>query len=327
MEESAAHRKRIRRLKKMILGAIALAILIPVILCVVLAVQNHRLSLRIKLLQGSVDAETVTESENREDHTYRADTGDDSGLSYLDFLQSIAGETEAADTSDEEGIASSEDAQSQARQIYLTFDDGPSSNTNEILDILKAYDVKATFFVTGKTDEASKAAYQRIVEEGHTLGMHSYSHSYEDIYRSRSAFRKDLKKLQEYLYEVTGVWSRYYRFPGGSSNTVTQTDIQSLIAVLEDRDITYFDWNVASGDAVSGYVSSDTLVRNCLNGIAGKQVSVILMHDAADKDTTVQALSEVITQIRLQGDAEFLAISEDTPLVQHISSGSAANSE
>ena len=84
------------------------------------------------------------------------------------------------------------------KKIYLTFDDGPSSSTNEILDILKAYDVKATFFVVGKTDEASKEAYRRIVAEGHTLGMHSYSHSYSGIYKSTTAFKKDLKKLYDF---------------------------------------------------------------------------------------------------------------------------------
>lgn len=112
-----------------------------------------------------------------------------------------------------------------SRKVYLTFDDGPSSNTGRILDILAEYDVKATFFVVGKTEEKYQSLYKRIVEEGHTLAMHSFSHKYNEIYQSRESYVEDLSKLQEFLYETTGVWCRYCRFPGGSSNTVSRVDM------------------------------------------------------------------------------------------------------
>ena len=148
--------------------------------------------------------------------------------------------------------------------------------------------------------------------------MHSYSHKYDEIYRSEESFQEDLSKLQEYLYEVTGVWSRYYRFPGGSSNTVSRTDMQALITWLNENDITYYDWNVASGDAVSGLLSKDTIVNNCLSGVFNQPDSMILMHDASDKRTTVEALPEIISRIRMKGDVSFLAITDETVPIQHV---------
>ena len=147
--------------------------------------------------------------------------------------------------------------------------------------------------------------------------MHSYSHSYADIYDSEEDCQTDMKKLQEYLYELTGVWPRFYRFPGGSSNTVSNIDMQKLADWLTDQGVTYFDWNVASGDAVSRELPAETLLANCLAGIRNQQSCVVLMHDAANKDTTVEALPEIISEIRLQEDAVFLPITDDTVPVQH----------
>ena len=302
MEESATRRKRINRLKKMILGGVMMAVLIPVTASIILSVRVHQLSGRIRQ-QEAVIQELEDENKNLAG-TFFAETIEESEREALQEEQ------------DTETPAAGEEEESQ-KKIYLTFDDGPSSNTDEILDILKAYDVKATFFVVGKTDEASRKAYRRIVEEGHTLGMHSYSHSYEDIYASEEDFQADMKKLQEYLYELTGVWPRFYRFPGGSSNTVSNIDMQKLADWLTDQGVTYFDWNVASGDAVSRELPAETLLANCLAGIRNQQSCVVLMHDAANKDTTVEALPEIISEIRLQEDAVFLPITDDTVPVQH----------
>ena len=302
MEESATRRKRINRLKKMILGGVMMAVLIPVTASIILSVRVHQLSGRIRQ-QEAVIQELEDENKNLTG-TFFAETIEESEREALQEEQDT--ETPAAGEEEE-----------NRKKIYLTFDDGPSSNTDEILDILKAYDVKATFFVVGKTDEASRKAYRRIVEEGHTLGMHSYSHSYEDIYASEEDFQTDMKKLQEYLYELTGVWPRFYRFPGGSSNTVSNIDMQKLADWLTDQGVTYFDWNVASGDAVSRELPAETLLANCLAGIRNQQSCVVLMHDAANKDTTVEALPEIISEIRLQEDAVFLPITDDTVPVQH----------
>lgn len=203
-------------------------------------------------------------------------------------------------------------------KVYLTFDDGPSDNTDRILDILDDYNVKATFFVVGREDDHSRQMYQRIVNEGHTIGMHSYSHKYSDIYSSVDAFSADFDKISNLIYETTGVSPKYYRFPGGSSNKVSNTDMTDYIRFLNDRGITYFDWNVSSGDATSAAYTADQLVENVMTDVVKYKTSVVLMHDADSKTATVDALPKLIEQLQEQG-ALILPISEDTTPVQHVS--------
>ena len=178
------------------------------------------------------------------------------------------------------------------KRVYLTFDDGPSANTDKILDILSEYDVKATFFVVGK--ENYVAQYKRIVDEGHTLAMHSYSHVYNEIYSSPEAYKQDLNKLRTYLYELTGVECDIVRFPGGSSNTISKVDMHSLIEYLDSEDMVYFDWNVSSGDASRTHKSAEQIASNVLNNIDKYNNAVVLMHDAAEKTSTVEALPIII---------------------------------
>lgn len=204
------------------------------------------------------------------------------------------------------------------KQIYLTFDDGPSIYTDRILDILKKYDVKATFFVIKKTDDRSMAAYRRIIEEGHTLAMHSCTHKYSEVYKSLSSFKADVEELQNFLYETTGVWPRIYRFPGGSSNTVSKTPIRDLIDYLKEEDIVYYDWNILSGDAVKGKMLSEQAIKdNCVRNLDKFDECVILMHDSGDRKTTVDALDDIIEHIMNRGDSVFLPITDDTVPVQH----------
>ena len=300
MKKEINRSQRVKRLKKMILWAIALAILIPVIGCILLSVRVFQLKKQVAVLTEQLPTEEMQEEA--------------SGVYETTKVEESVRDTETK----AEEPAKINPVKSSGKKVYLTFDDGPSSNTDQILDILKDYDVKATFFVVGKTDERSVKAYQRIVEEGHTLAMHSYSHKYDEIYESKEAFARDLNSLQEYLYETTGVWPRIYRFPGGSSNTVSKVDMQELIEYLTDIGITYFDWNVASGDAVSRTLPAETIVNNCLSGIEKQKESVILMHDASNKETTIEALPQIIEAILEQGDAELLPITDETVPVQHI---------
>lgn len=300
MKKEINRSQRVKRLKKMILWTIALAILIPVIGCILLSVRVFQLKKQVAVLTEQLPTEEMQEEA--------------SGVYETTKVEESVRDTETK----AEEPAKINPVKSSGKKVYLTFDDGPSSNTDQILDILKDYDVKATFFVVGKTDERSVKAYQRIVEEGHTLAMHSYSHKYDEIYESKEAFARDLNSLQEYLYETTGVWPRIYRFPGGSSNTVSKVDMQELIEYLTDIGITYFDWNVASGDAVSRTLPAETIVNNCLSGIEKQKESVILMHDASNKGTTIEALPQIIEAIQEQGDAELLPITDETVPVQHI---------
>lgn len=280
-------------------------ILILLILCVVLGVNLYEAKRELRALrEQEIPAMAVGKA---------PDTGGQSGELYTasgvnEFRRDVSG-ADGEDSDTEDGI----------RKVYLTFDDGPSSNTGEILDILAEYDVKATFFVVGKEEEKYQPLYKRIVEEGHTLAMHSYSHKYSEIYQSKESFVEDLTKLQEFLYDTTGVWCRYCRFPGGSSNTVSSVDMHDLIAYLEEQDMSYFDWNVSSGDASSAYISPDAIVRNSTSKLQNFQEAIILLHDASDKDSTVEALPRLIEQIQAMEDTKILPITDDTEAIHHIS--------
>ena len=303
MEGTYDRRKRIRRLKKMIVGTIIAMVVIPVIASIILGIRVCSLQKEVMGLKEELTATRKQLESSEETGIYTTATVETSSRD-IPEAAALVQEPE-------------EDYSMYDKRIYLTFDDGPSRNTDKILDILKEYDVKATFFVVGKTDEESVRAYQRIVAEGHTLAMHSYSHKYSEIYASKESFEQDLRQLQEYLYQITGVWPRFYRFPGGSSNTVSKVDMQELIEYLNESGITYFDWNIASGDAISGQLGKDTIVNNCIGGIKAKQECMILMHDASDKNSTVEALSLLIEQVRSSENAVFLPITDETTTVQH----------
>ncbi len=203
------------------------------------------------------------------------------------------------------------------KRAYLTFDDGPSEYTGEILDILRENGVKATFFVVGK-DEPYYDAYRRIVEEGHSIGLHSFTHDYKTFYRSVDSFAEELTRLNDLLYEVTGKRSGIFRFPGGSSNRVSALPVQDYIRWLKENGIRYYDWNALSGDAVTTGLPPQQLVSNIMEDAVKHQDTIILMHDLPTTHTTVESLQLLIETLREEG-YELLPIDEETPLIQHIS--------
>ena len=218
-------------------------------------------------------------------------------------------------------IASSSVGIYAGKKVYLTFDDGPSIYSEKILDILAKYKVKATFFVVGKTDASSKKIYKRIVDEGHTLGMHSYSHVYKQIYKSIEDFDKDFTKLWELLYDTTGYKPTIYRFPGGSSNLVNDHGMDEFIRYLSDKSIVYYDWNVLSGDAEDVEYTNEQLIDNVLNGVAIKKRSIVLMHDVMTKGATVDTLPALLEAL-INGGAQILPLDEAVPPIQQIKANS-----
>ena len=183
--------------------------------------------------------------------------------------------------------------------IYLTFDDGPNSYyTPKILDVLKKYDVKATFFVTAAGPDS---LIKREHDEGHAIGLHSSSHDYATIYKSSEAFWTDMNKIANRVERITGQKSDLLRFPGGVSNTVSRkykTGIMTQLAKeVEDKGYAYFDWNISSGDAgglksasFDGKVSEE--VSNVTRSLSKSRGNVILMHDI--KQTTASAIEEIV---------------------------------
>ena len=191
------------------------------------------------------------------------------------------------------------------RVAYLTFDDGPSEYTEEILDILDYYDVKATFFVIYHKDMADK--YKAIVDRGHTIALHTYTHDYKKIYRSEKAFFNEIAQISNYVYSVTGVRSKIIRFPGGSSNTVSRKYNKSIMKTLKksvtENGYVFHDWNVDSTDASGINRDPDLLVEKVKAGLQKKKPVVdILMHDTGkSKTTTVEALPRIIEAVQAEG--------------------------
>lgn len=183
------------------------------------------------------------------------------------------------------------------KTVYLTFDDGPSDRvTPKILDVLKEENVKATFFIVGKHAEQRKYLVKRIYDEGHTLGIHSYSHIYGEIYKSEKNLIEDINKCNELIKEVTGEYSKIYRFPGGSFGLK-----ENLIQAVTDCGLRYIDWNASTRDAEILDASPDTLYKYALSTASNSNNVVLLAHDSTTKTATAEALKSIIKEFKKRG--------------------------
>lgn len=211
---------------------------------------------------------------------------------------------------DEDGAIVSSNGQT----IYLTFDDGPSDSTYQILDILDEYHVKATFFVL-RYDYRDEE-YREIIRRGHEIGVHSTSHDYNIMYANLDAFIDDVSSCRNYVEDVTGHGLFLYRFPGGTNNQVHEVSISRCIEYLQSVGLTHFDWNISSGDAAGITVEKEELVNNLLDRIHGNgnDTLVVLMHDSAVKTTTIEALREVLPILIKEGYG-FSKITPQTPQI------------
>lgn len=311
IEQQRKRRNRINRMKNAIILTISIWMIVSLAAIVILSVAVVHLNNKVNRLTataeqlGNKEIERVT-TENLQSETQSADSGTktDSFRHVETGIDSPDNQAEAGDT----------------HKVYLTFDSTPGENTDKILDVLQEYNVKATFFVSGVKSDEAKAVYKRIVQEGHTLGMHSYSNQYSTIYASTEAFEKDCDKLAEYLKKVTGTDSLYYRFPGGSSNQISNVNMAEFVHVLNEKNISYFDWNVSAGDTSGDYTVED-IVNNVTDGIVNYKTSIVLLHDGEDKSTTVEALGPLIETLQ-KSDAEILPIDEHTKIIQYIKADS-----
>ena len=180
--------------------------------------------------------------------------------------------------------------------VFFTFDDGPSKHTGQVLDILKKHDIKATFFTNGREGPGMENAYKRIVEEGHTLANHTWSHQYS-IYDSPDTFYADVEKLDAYQKQVTGLkqTSHLFRFPGGSANA-NDACTQKIL----EKGYNYVDWNVVCGDGVSNSLTPEQLTQNFIDGVHGHNVSTVLCH-AELKENTLKALDKTFSTLLKEG--------------------------
>lgn len=225
------------------------------------------------------------------------------------------GKQEESTVPEPENASVSDAVSGNGKRVYLTFDDGPSVYTDQILDILKEKNIKATFFVVVK-DYSCSAALNRIVSEGHTLGMHSCSHDYDEIYRNLDAFSRDVEMTHDRIYDMTGYDAVFYRFPGGSSNQVSRVSMGDCIRYLEKRGYVYLDWNAASGDAEGEAYSPEELNENIMEGVrSAKGDAIVLMHDLETHPETVEALPDLIDRLQSEG-YNLLPIDESTEKIQ-----------
>jgi len=311
-KDAQCRKKRIAKIRKVIIISAFTLIIIPIILCVLLFVKVSKLENKIEDLMSYTQSASI--GEQKAGISSLPTNGEDKVTSIKITDDSL--NNEILDTQELSTDASTLNTKENEKKVYLTFDDGPSDNTDFILDILAKYKVKATFFVIEKTDQASADRYKRILSEGHTLAMHSSSHIYTKIYNTLDAYIEDVSEIQNYLLDVTGYKPTIYRFPGGSSNTVSKISIYSCVAYLDEVGITYFDWNISSGDAVSIPLSKEDIINNVISGVEQENNAVVLFHDANNKMSTVEALPSILEQLTDMG-AEVLPITDKTTPVHH----------
>lgn len=186
------------------------------------------------------------------------------------------------------------------KEVFLTFDDGPSSEiTEKVLDVLKEEGVKATFFVIGKNVDVYPEILKRIHDEGHGIGIHTYSHDYNQIYSSPDALQKDIEACLQSIRNVLGedFSTILYRFPGGSF----RKNKEIFIERVESLGYIYFDWNVLNGDAEGNNLSEDYLIKRFNQTSRGYNKIISLMHDTNSKGNTVSTLPRIIKQLRVEG--------------------------
>lgn len=184
---------------------------------------------------------------------------------------------------------------------YLTFDDGPSENTIKILDILRKYDAKATFFVIGNClCEKNRPILERIISEGHAIGLHAYNHVYEKFYASDTSYLKDYEMLYQILKEEYGIETALFRFPGGSACKYNYGKGEEYVRRMQELGFSCFDWNVTGEDSV-GTPSVESIQKNVFERVFQYDKPVVLLHDSCIADMTVEALPGILEKIKEEG--------------------------
>ena len=322
-------RRRVNRLKKMIIITALILIIIPIILCVFLMIKVSSLQKTVDELMDLKQSGAIVAQKNNSGKTYYVYASDlqknEQTLDYIIESKPLDNSNDIAST-DDAGVGDiivddtqddieKEEQVDTGKYVYLTFDDGPSIQTEKILEILDEHNVKATFFVVGKNDEESYARYKAIVDSGNSIGLHSYTHDYAQIYASVENFEADLNRISDTVYEATGVRTMLYRFPGGSSNSIAD-DIYVFTKYLTEHGYTYYDWNSSSRDAASVMPTKEAIIETVLSEVSGKDNAVVLMHDSARKESTVEALPELIVKLKEMGYT-IKGLDENSKPVQH----------
>lgn len=341
----------VRFFKHLILTVTALLIIVPTVLCIIFAVDNNKKAAEIDRLNSRLSAQSedisssATESsdnskgDSNAENTTKADPSVTESVkpettTAPETVTTTAKTTKAPETSSapESVPDSSADTdkyttlypdlyaekydgkfEDSKNTVYLTFDDGPSVLTENLLYYLRQENVKATFFVVPERTEYCYSLLKEISDAGHTIGVHSASHDYEKIYASVDAFLADFKEAYDIVLEATGKAPDIYRFPGGSVNDYNTDTRDDIIAEMDRRGFTYFDWNVDSNDW-QGY-GWTTLYTNVLADAQEFSTPVILFHNTGDRDNTVLVIEDIIKALKDKG-YKFGSLSHKTEPIQ-----------
>lgn len=200
-----------------------------------------------------------------------------------------------------EAVESDSKSNTSKKACYLTFDDGPSHNTEKILDILKEHDAKATFFMIGEEmREDKRPLIERMIEEGHAIGLHSNVHDFDKLYVNVDACVRDFDAQYKTLKEEYGVDTRIVRFPGGSACTYMNGQRRQFVAAMREKEYRCFDWNV-SGEDSYGNPTVWSIQKNVFDTFFDYENPIVLLHDANNADVTVDALPDILERIKAEG--------------------------
>lgn len=302
-------------IQRAITAALVLAVLIPTVLAIELEASLVRIKAELSQAQQSGGVPAADGGERYQASTGGGDPGErlpapsgqrDSGPerpAYQDLYPELYAQSHEWNTVSKEKVC------------YLTFDDGPSARTPEVLEILERYGVKATFFVVGKDTEQSRQWMRDIVQAGHTIGVHSFTHNYRKIYDSVEAWLDDFAQEYRLIEAATGVSPQIFRFPGGSINAYNGHIYQEIAGEMIRRGFVYFDWNRSNGDAVRKPPAAPVLARNALDKLGTSSRVIILMHDSRSHASTVEALPAIIEGYQSAGYSLEALTPEVRPIV------------
>lgn len=293
----------------------SLIIIIPTVLAIVLGTRYSHVKATCASVSADLEAEKnkkITEDdvltfikENDVSPDKVMKSFDENGVNYMDtvFKEHFGGEVcedEYENKYPDLYVESPSEFTCDDNMVYLTFDDGPSKYTSSILSILDKYNIKATFFVTGNYGEKGAEILKQIVDRGHSIGIHTYSHDYNSIYQSMDNFLEDFNNIFNYVYEATGVKPNIVRLPGGSINTYNRFTYQQICAEIMRRGFVYYDWNVSGEDAAFD-ANWTSIYNNVTKGMNDKSRAIILLHDGADKYNTVLTVEDLIIYLKNKG--------------------------
>ncbi|MGN0610905.1 MAG: polysaccharide deacetylase family protein [Ruminiclostridium sp.] len=329
-------------------------IIVPTVMCIILAVDNAKKSAEIDRLHSCIDELSQSSASKAENSSVTNSTAEPSSSDSVSKEETSATSSETSSlpettesqvsvpeqTTAVETTSGNPDSQPPSsvpvtdytelypelyadkyegeyedseNTVYLTFDDGPSVLTANLLYYLRQENVKATFFVVPERTELCYSMLKEISDAGHTIGIHSASHDYEKIYASVDAFLDDYNEAYQMIVEATGKAPEIYRFPGGSINDYNSDTRDEIIEEMSRRGFTYFDWNVDINDWQGiGWTELYTDTLKCAEELTSP---VILFHNTGDRDNTILVIEDVIKALKNKG-YNFGCLSQKTKPVQ-----------